>query len=81
MRKEGKFCKWYKEVKGGGIIPGIFEDGLGEGRWKRIARWKMGNEVREGRYWEEPEKRICRLCGGEEESWVHVWVRCRRWEE
>jgi len=37
--------------------------------------------IKEGRYWEEPEKRICKLCGGEEESWEHVWERCRRWEE
>jgi len=65
--KEGRFCKWYKEIKGGGI-PEYLKKGWGEGRWRRIARWRLGNEIREGRYWEEKEKRICRLCEGEEES-------------
>jgi len=78
--REGKFCKWYKEIKGDGI-PEYLKIGWGEGRWSRIARWRMGNEIREGRYWEEPEKRTCRLCGGEVESWEHVWEGCRRWEE
>lgn len=31
---------------------------------ERIARFRMGNEMRESRYWEEEEKRSCRLCGG-----------------
>ena len=31
----------------------------------------------ESRYWEEEERRKCRICGGEEESWEHVWERCR----
>lgn len=21
----------------------------------------------------------CRLCGGERETWEHVWERCRNW--
>ena len=37
----------------------------------------MGNGVREARYWEEIEKRVCRVCGNEEETWEHVWERCR----
>jgi len=43
-----------------------------------MARFKLGNEMRKGRYWEEEERRKCRLCGNEEESWKHVWKRCTR---
>jgi len=32
--------------------------------------------MREGIYWEEKEKRRCRVCGVEEETWEHVWERC-----
>lgn len=46
-----------------------------------MARFRLGNEVREGRYWEEEEKRICRLCEGQIESCQHVWKRCREWQE
>lgn len=34
--------------------------------------------MREARYWEGEEKRVCRMCGGEEETWEHVWEGCRR---
>jgi len=37
--------------------------------------------MKEERYWEEEEKRKCRLCGGKEETWEHVWERCRKWKE
>lgn len=32
--------------------------------------------MRERRYWEVEEKRRCRLCGWEEESWEHVVEVC-----
>jgi len=53
---------------------------MGENRWKRVVRYRLGNEMREGRYWEEGEKRRCRLCGVEEETWEHVWEGCRKWK-
>ena len=45
--------------------------------------------MREGLYWEEEERRRCRICGEEEETWEHIWERClggglgdgERWEE
>lgn len=36
--------------------------------------------MREGRYWEKEERR-CRLCEGKEETWEHMWKRCREWGE
>jgi len=42
-----------------------------------VARFRLGNEIREGRYWEEEEKKVCRLCGDKVETWEHVWEECR----
>lgn len=42
-----------------------------------MARFRLGNEMRKGRYWECEERRKCRLCGEEVETWEHVWERCR----
>jgi len=44
----------------------------------RVARFRLGNEMREGRYWEREEKRRCRLCGWAEETWEHVVEVCMR---
>lgn len=38
--------------------------------------------MRDGLYWKEEEKRKYRVCGGEEETWEHMWERCgKMWEE
>lgn len=49
----------------------------GESRWRRVARFRLGNEIREGKYWEEKEKKVCRLCGIEKET----WEGCREWSK
>ncbi|KYN09398.1 hypothetical protein ALC57_18503, partial [Trachymyrmex cornetzi] len=41
-------------------------------RERRVARFRLGNEMKEGRYWEEEEERKCRLCGSEWETWEHM---------
>lgn len=40
----------------------LLQKGIGESRWRRIIRFRLGNEIREGKYWEEEEKRRCRIC-------------------
>jgi len=61
-------------------VPGYLKKGWGEGRWSRVARFRLGNEVQERKYWEEEGKKMCRLCGGGEmETWEHIWERCREW--
>jgi len=76
-----RYNKWYKEVKDRGI-PGYLKKGWGESRWSRVARFRLGNEVKERKHWKEEERKICRLCGGEEvETWEHVWERCRKWND
>lgn len=42
----------------------------------RVARFRMGNEIRKERYWERVEDRRCRLCGWAEKSWEHVMKIC-----
>lgn len=40
----------------------------GENRWRGIARRRLGNEIREGTYWEEEMRRKCRKCEEETET-------------
>jgi len=53
--------------------------GWGEERCQRIAKYRLGNEMRGGMYWEKDEERKCRMCGMEEEDWKHVWDECVDW--
>jgi len=68
--------RWYVRIKGEGI-PGYL--GWSEKRWMRMAKFRLGEGVREGRYWEREENRRCRMCEREEETWKHVWEECGRW--
>ena len=72
------YNRWYKMVKEEGV-PGYLKKGWGESRWRRIIRCRLGNEMRGNKYWEEEEKKRCRLCGGGVETWEHVWEECRDW--
>lgn len=45
-----------------------------------MIRFRLGNEMKESTYWEEEEKKMCRLCEGEIETWEHAWERCREWK-
>jgi len=78
--RKARYNKWYGLVKGEGV-PAYLEKGWGESRWRRVVRFRLGNEMKEGRYWEEEDKRMCKLCGGGIESWEHVWEECRMWKE
>lgn len=42
------------EGEGGEDTRGL-KEGMGESRWKRVARFRLVNKMREGRYWEEEE--------------------------
>jgi len=56
-------------------VPRYLKEEGKEARMTRIARFRLGSEMREGRFW-EGEKRKCRLCGWEEETWEHVVEVC-----
>lgn len=46
-----------------------------------MIRFRLGNEMKESRYWEENQRLHCRLCGGEKKTWKHASERCREWRE
>lgn len=54
-------------------MPGYLKKDWGEDRWQRIAKFKLSNEMKGGRYWKLEEKKMCRMYGREEETWKHVW--------
>lgn len=41
-----------------------------------IARYRCGNEIKGGHYWEDEEERKCRICKQEEETLEHVLKKC-----
>ena len=50
------------------------------GKWnanrvRRLVRYRLGNEIKEGRYWAMEEERKCRLCKCRRRN---VWVICGR---
>lgn len=47
-----RYNKWYKYVKGEGILE-YLKKGCKEEKWKRIIRYRMRNGMREGLYWKE----------------------------
>lgn len=53
-------------------IPEYLKKEWRESKWQKMAKFRLGNEMREGKYWENEEKRACRLCGGEKKTWEHV---------
>lgn len=57
-------------------MPGYLKKGWGESRWQRIAKFRLGDGIKEGKYWEEEEGRKCRICGWTMETWKHLWEEC-----
>jgi len=49
-----------------------------EKRMRRIARFRLENEMKERKYWEEGEKRRCRICGWKEKTWKRVVKVCMK---
>lgn len=54
--KGSQYNTWYKEVKREGI-PGYLKKGWGESRWRRVARFRLGSEMREAWFWEGKVKK------------------------
>lgn len=76
-----KYNRWYKVKVKGERIPEYLKKGWGASRRRRMTRFRLSNKMRKGRYWESEKRRRCRLCGGEVQTWEHVWERCKGdWE-
>lgn len=50
------------------MIPEYLKKGWRKKRWRRLAKYRLGNKMRVGRYWEEEERRKCKLCEWEEKN-------------
>lgn len=57
-------------------MPGYLKKGWGESRWQRIVKFRLGDGIKEGKYWEEEEGRKCRICGWTMQTWEHLWEEC-----
>jgi len=60
--RESQYNKWYEEIRVEGIS-GYLTRGWFEERWRKVLRFRVGNKMRETRYWEDREGRLCRICG------------------
>ena len=77
---ESKYNSWYRVFKEEGE-PEYLKKMKKERKWKRMVRCRMGEGVRECRYWMEEEENECRVRRYERESWAHVLERCTGDEE
>ena len=50
----------------------IFEGKCNANRVRSLTRYRLENEVKEGKYWITEEERKCKLCLEEEETLEHV---------
>lgn len=73
--RRSKLNKWYGIIKEGGI-QAYLKKGRKKEKWNRIARFRLGNKMRDGRYWLKGEENMYRVCEGEGEDWNHVLERC-----
>lgn len=74
---KSRWNRWYRDIRTVGV-PRYLRNNGKEKRLTMIARFRLENEMREGRYsyWERKEKRKCRIYGCAEESWKHVVEIC-----
>lgn len=62
-------------------MPRYIKEKWNANKVRRLTRYRLGNEIKEGRYWITEEERKCRLYQEEEETWEHIWQVCGRSEE
>lgn len=43
-----------------------------------VAKFRLDNEIRGGRYWMDGDKKKCKVCGWGQEAWGHVLEQCSR---
>ena len=60
--RKSRFSRWYGCVKEE-QVPKYLKKGWGGNKWQRIAKFRLGNKIMKGRYWEKENRKMCRLCG------------------
>lgn len=61
---KSRYNRWFKVIKKGGI-PEYLKKNWRESRWRRVIRFRLGNEMKASAYWEEEERKMCSLRGGD----------------
>lgn len=59
---KSRYNGWYKVIRVE-RIPYYMQKGWTEDRVKRIARFRLGNQIKERKYWLKEKEEECRLCG------------------
>ncbi|XP_043481252.1 uncharacterized protein LOC122510560 [Leptopilina heterotoma] len=72
---ESRYNRWYKMIKGEGL-PKYLGRKMKYEKWSRVCRFRMGEGMRECKYWMEEDERKCRICEYERKDWEHVLERC-----
>ena len=75
MIRKTEYNRWYRE-KVTEEVSMYLRKAWSEERCKRIARFRLGKEMGEGKYWEAQEGRRCKVYAGEMLPWEHVMDRC-----
>lgn len=57
-----KYNRWYKWIREE-EVPEYLKKERKEDKWRMVARFRLGNEMKEGLYWREEEDRRCKRCG------------------
>lgn len=58
--RESECNTWYKVKEE--VMLGYLKKGGERVGGKRVMRFRLGNGMRANRYWENEEKKLCRLC-------------------
>lgn len=62
--RESKYCSQYKDViVGSKITRYIMHHKILRAEKVKLARWRLGNEVRAAAFWRRDEEKVCRSCG------------------
>lgn len=62
-RSESRYNRWYKVIKDDGI-PGYLKKKWKEGKRNRLAKFRLGNVMREGGYWGMTRTDVAEAAGG-----------------
>jgi len=66
---------WYKEIRTM-ETPRYLRERRKEERMIRVARFRLRNKMREGKYWEEKEKKRCKINVDGRRNRGSMWWKC-----
>ena len=73
--QDSNYNPWYKFLMEGEMPQYLEKEGR-KGSQKTRARLRCGNEELTNRYWEKEERKLCRICKKEKETFEHLVADC-----